>query len=295
MRIGISVRTIGPDFCERVTAWEAKGAATIWTADHLGMADPFVPLAAIADTTSMQLGTLVINHDFWHPALLARAAGTLARIAPGRVVLGIGAGHAEVEYDALGLTYERPMRRVERMIDLADVAMRLLRGETVGHANDWWTLSDCHLGAAVPEHAPKLLIGGNGNRVLTAGALHADEIGYTGFTSGTGRTHTDLSHFTWDGLAERMAYVSERTHDRAIDSNVLVQHVEITADRRRTLAPWEDRTSLTLDELLDSPFVLVGTPNEIAAQVHRLASMGIGEVCCFDHHADVLLDAMARA
>src|SRR4029453_16928639 len=83
------------------------------------------------------------------------------------------------------------------------------------------------------EHIP-FMVGGNGDRVLALAAAEADIVGLTGFTSGTGRTHTDLSHFTWTGLADRIAPVRHHAGDRfgALELSVLVQLVEVTDDRR---------------------------------------------------------------
>jgi probable F420-dependent oxidoreductase len=295
MRFSVSLRRRVGDggFVERVRGWEAAGIGGLWVADHLDFVDPFVPLAAAAAvTTSMQLGTLVINHDFWHPALLARAMGTLAQLAPGRCTLGIGAGHAEVEYIALGLSYERPAVRIERMTALVDATCRLLAGESVTSATEWFQLEECALGDAAPTEPVPLLIGGNGNRVLTFGAERAEIVGYTGFTSGTGRRHTELSHFSWRGLDERMTFVRERAAGRAVASNLLVQCVAVTEDPAGFFAPWVQRGSITLDELLDCPFALVGSRSYISDQLALLASIGIDDVTVFEDSAPALLEVL---
>jgi probable F420-dependent oxidoreductase len=295
MRYSVSVRA-GLDaatFSDRVRHWEQLGIGGIWTADHLGMADPFVPLAAAATVTeTMQLGSLVINHDFWHPALLARAAGTLSSLAPGRVVLGIGAGHAQVEYEALGLDYRRPPERIARMIEVVDAVQRLLAGETVSGDIGGFRLDACQLGKAAPAVAPLLLIGGNGDRVLSVAAERADIVGLTGFTSGTGQVHTELSHFSWGGLADRLAYVRGRRRTTPLELNLLVQAVAITDDPVGFLTPWADTTSVALAELLDCPFALVGPVGFVREQLARLAEMGLDDVTVFDNSVPALLEAI---
>ena len=68
---------------------EALGYQELYSADHIGAADPFVPLvvAALA-TTRLRVGPLVLNNEFHHPALLARTAATVDRVTGGRLVLG---------------------------------------------------------------------------------------------------------------------------------------------------------------------------------------------------------------
>jgi probable F420-dependent oxidoreductase len=293
-RLSVSVRNVDASTVSTALEWERAGIGGIWCADHLGMHDPFVPLAAIASaTTGLRLGTLVINHDFWTAPMLARAAGTLERIAPGRTVLGLGAGHAEVEYAAMGLDYRGPGARVDRLTDLFEVTMRLLAGETVTHESEWCRLHECSLGLATPQRPPRTLVGGNGERVLTLAAQQADIVGYTGFTSGTGQTHSNLSHFTWAGLAQRMALVAERAAGRDVEANVLVQQVAITEDPRGYLSPWAQRAGVLLEDLLDNPFVLVGSTSFVRDQLARLAVHGVDDVCVLDTSVDALLCAIS--
>jgi probable F420-dependent oxidoreductase len=293
-RLSVSVRDVSDATARRARDWESAGIGGIWAADHLGMHDPFVALGAVASaTTGLRLGTLVINHDFWSAPMLARAAGTLERIAPGRTVLGVGAGHAHVEYDAMGLPYRPPSERVDRLTDLFEVTCRLLAGETVTHDSEWCHLQDCALGLATPARPPRTLVGGNGTRVLTLAAQRADMVGYTGFTSGTGQSHTNLSHFTWDGLAERMRLVEERAAGRVVEANVLVQQVAVTDDPVGYLGPWAEPTGVALDDLVDNPFVLVGPAPFVRDQLARLAAEGVGDVCVFDSSVDALLSAIA--
>ena len=84
-------------------AADAGGFDTVWTYDHFSglvqsapwSRDPFVTLAAIAATTErINVGVLVANVANRHPAQLACAVNSLQSLAPGRVLLGVGAGTA---------------------------------------------------------------------------------------------------------------------------------------------------------------------------------------------------------
>ena len=80
---------------------DAGGFDTVWTYDHFSglvqgapwSRDPFVTLGAIAATTErVNVGVLVANVANRHPAQLACAVNSLQSLAPGRVLLGVGAG-----------------------------------------------------------------------------------------------------------------------------------------------------------------------------------------------------------
>ncbi len=262
---------------------EGEGFDCLYVADHLGLAAPFSMLAAVASvTTTLRVGTLVINNDFWNPVFLAREAATLAVLSGGRFELGIGAGHAEAEYRAAGLDYDRPGTRIDRMAESIEVVRRLLDGESVDFAGDHQKLSDASAGIETPVRVP-LLVGGNGDRVLALAGRHADTAGLTGFTSGTGQTHSDLSHFTWAGLEERMAHVRDAAGDRAdaVGFNVLVQRVAV-GDRDAAVSSFAAATGDDPAMLRDSPFLLLGSVSEIVEQCERLRALGVTSVAAFD-------------
>src|SRR5262245_1838409 len=95
---------------------EALGYEELYSYDHLGMVDPFVPLVVAAEATSrLRVGPLVLNNEFHHPALLARSAATADRMTGGRLILGIGTGYAQHEHEAMGVALRPPGPRVDRL------------------------------------------------------------------------------------------------------------------------------------------------------------------------------------
>lgn len=292
MRFGVSMwsATEGATWREDARRFEDLGFDTLWVPDHVGMFDPFVGLAAAAGATStVRLGSYVLNAEFWNPLLLARAAATAHIVSDGRLVVGLGAGHAKVEFDQAGLDYPSPARRVERLAALVPALRRLLAGETV----DDPTLGLAGAATGLAPTAPPLLVGGNGDRVLQLAGEQADLVGLVGFTSGTGQVHTDLSHWSWDGLAERLAHArtaAEGAGGRTFEADVLVQRVEVTDDPAKALADFTDAGMS--EEMFDSPFLLVGTETEIVERLHRLADLGIDGVTTFSRHGDALATAI---
>jgi hypothetical protein len=64
---------------------------------------------------SLRIGTFVYANDFRHPALLAKEAATLDVLSEGRFELGLGAGWLRDEYEAVGLPFEPPGVRLDRL------------------------------------------------------------------------------------------------------------------------------------------------------------------------------------
>ncbi|PYM54020.1 MAG: LLM class F420-dependent oxidoreductase, partial [Candidatus Rokuibacteriota bacterium] len=72
-------------------------------------------VSAAAATTTLRVGTNVINNDLRHPVVLAREAATVDLLTDGRLELGLGAGYVRSEYDQAGLRFDRGSVRVERL------------------------------------------------------------------------------------------------------------------------------------------------------------------------------------
>jgi probable F420-dependent oxidoreductase len=280
------------DWRERVRRIDRQGHDVLLTADHLGMWPPLPPLLAAAEVSErLRFGTQVLNNEFWNPVLLARDAAAVDVLTGGRLELGFGAGHAAVEFAATGIAYDRPGLRVDRLAAAVPAVRRLLAGETVDLERGPYRLAGAELGFAAAQSPVPVLVGGNGDRVLRIAAAHADIVGLVGFTSGTGQVHTDISHFTWGGLADRIAHVRRHAGDRfpALELSVLVQKAAVTADRRRAATEFAAGVVDDVSVLLDSPFLLFGSEGEIADQLIRLRDdMGVTYVTTFEHSSGAL-------
>lgn len=284
--LGRSVAADASEFAERARQAEDLGYSTILAADHLGAVSPEVILAVAATVTSgLRIGTFVANNDLRHPLVLAQLTATLDLMSDGRLELGIGAGWNRPEYDAAGLAFDRPSVRIDRLEETAIILRRLFGGEEVSFQGSHYTITEHRLTPLPPQgDSLPLLFGGNGDRMLRLAAEHGDIIGLVGATLGNG---VDLSHFGAAGAAERITFVREAAGDRAerLELNVLVQHCQVTPDRRAAATAFADRLAdragapVAVDTLLDSPFALFGTVEQIAEQLRRYrAELGISYV-----------------
>ncbi len=134
---------------------ESLGYSALQTADHFGMADPFLPLVSAADvTTTLRVGPLVINNALHNPGLLARQAATVDMLTDGRLELGLGAGYAQAEHDILGIPLPEPRERIDRLEEALRVIVDLLEGRASSVV------------ACVQKPRPPILIGGFRPRIL---------------------------------------------------------------------------------------------------------------------------------
>ncbi len=256
---------------DRARRAEDLGFDTILIPDHVvdGLFSPVAALCGMADaTSSIRVGTFVLNNDFRHPALLAREAATVDLLAGGRLELGLGAGHAAPEYAEIGLGFDRASVRVERLEESVGILRRLFDGETVTVGGKHYRLREHRL---YPPRRPTLLVGGNGDRVLRLGARMADIVGLTG----TGRTLPDgqrhAAEWETSQIDAKIAVVRRAAGGRLdqLELNALVQYIEITEDRRAAVEPVAAYVGGDPDVMLAAPYLLIGTVDEIVEQLHR--------------------------
>ena len=157
-----------PELVSLAAAAERLGAAALLLADEGVARDLYVTLTAIAVATSqIALFPAITNPHSRHPVATAAALGSLAEVAPGRVVAGLGAGGTLV-FGPMGITPRRPYTALAEAVDVIDA---LLAGKTVTHSGEF-TASEARLDWA-PGRLP-LAIAGRGPRVERLSAQRGD-------------------------------------------------------------------------------------------------------------------------
>ena len=98
--------------------------------------------AAAAVTTSINVGVLVFDCDFRHPAVLARELATIDVMSEGRLEVGLGAGWKTLDYSRSGIPMDRPGVRVSRLIEHAAVLKGLWSDGEFSFEGEHYTITD---------------------------------------------------------------------------------------------------------------------------------------------------------
>ena len=132
--------------------------------------------AALAMSTStVTCGSLVYSAGYRHPAVLANAMATLDQIADGRVVLGLGAGWLQNEYEVYGLHYGTPGERLRMLGEYVQCVRGLLTQERTSFAGEFFTLTEAQCEPKPVQARLPIWIGGTGEKItLRIAAQHAD-------------------------------------------------------------------------------------------------------------------------
>jgi alkanesulfonate monooxygenase SsuD/methylene tetrahydromethanopterin reductase-like flavin-dependent oxidoreductase (luciferase family) len=117
---------------------------------------------------------LVLAVPYRHPALVAKSAATLDQAAPGRVIVGLGAGGSPDDARQFGLDVPSVGVRVSQVEEQIEV-MRLLWAGGGTYEGRYYQLDNAQgIPLPVTPGGPKVLVGGNGPRMLGITARHAD-------------------------------------------------------------------------------------------------------------------------
>ncbi len=274
--LGVSSRKAFMETCRR---GEQLGYDTVFAADHLGMPAPFPMLVAAADATDrLTVGTLVLNAPFWNPSLLAREIATTDLLTDGRLELGLGSGHMKWEFDEAGIDWEPFGKRADRLEATIDELKRLFAAD--GYEQQAAVREE--LGSPVLRpvqrrgfdgYGPPLIIGGTGDRILRIAAKHADIVAIAGAYQIKGQPPGVFRIGTATEAVDRVRYARTNAGARAdqLEWHVLVQIVHETSDRQAVAEALSERygSRLTPEQILETPFALIGTVKEMADQILR--------------------------
>jgi probable F420-dependent oxidoreductase len=301
-RFGINLRDAKSraDWQDKARKVEALGYSALLVPDHFAPMLATVPavVSAADATTRLRVGTNVLNNDLRHPVLLAREAATLDLLTDGRLELGLGAGYMRVEYDQAGLRFDRGGTRVERLAEAVAIIKVLLSGAEVNFAGQHYRVTGHRIHPLpVQRPHPPIIIGGNGPRLLTLAANEADTVNLTGITFTRGGTSPDMSGWKVAGVDERLRVIRQAAGPRfgRLELSAQIQRVVVT-DRRREAAE-ELRKSwrqLSVEEILEAPYVLIGTVDEMVEALHaRRERWGLSYFVTFEPYLEILAPVVA--
>ncbi|MET0839270.1 MAG: TIGR03619 family F420-dependent LLM class oxidoreductase [Marmoricola sp.] len=211
--------------------------------------DPIETLSYVAARTSrITLGTSVLDALFQSPIILARRLATLDRLSDGRLIVGIGQGWMDQEFEAAGVSMKRRGAGFEEHI----LAMRAVWGpDPVSFEGRFYRIPEADIGPKpVRPGGPRLIAGaGSSVAIERAGRL------------GVGLT---LVIFDWDTIREAVETFRAAASAAGHHPNALPIMLQVNGN--------------VTAEPLDERGPLLGSPDQVAADLHQAADLGVEHV-----------------
>ena len=251
------------DFARKV---EDLGFSTLIMQDHL--MQQFAPLPALvaagAATTRLRLGTIVLDNDFRHPALLAKEAATVDVLVGGRLELGVGAGWMQRDYDMTGLVFGQPAERFERLRETVAIIKAFFNEErTVDFHGKYYNITGLDAFPRSPQGRPPIMIGGRQKRMISYAAREADIVSI----SMLDRRAPDMPKPP--SFAEKIGWVKAAAGDRfsTIEVHANTNNVQVTDNARAAIDATAERLRIPAEDVLQSPANLIGSADAIVDQL----------------------------
>jgi F420-dependent oxidoreductase-like protein len=170
VRIGLPVKTDQTldQIIDQARWMEADGFSSLWFGNGI-LGDPLAGMAIVGrETSTLELGTSVLQTYPCHPLLQANRAASVANAIGRGIALGVGPSHRELVSGMYGLSYDHPGRNTE---EYTQILARLLRGEAVDFAGEDWS---AHAPPIALSHPVPLLLSAMSPRLLRIAGELAD-------------------------------------------------------------------------------------------------------------------------
>jgi probable F420-dependent oxidoreductase len=246
---------------------ESLGYSTLVVPDHLheGLGPITAMATAVTATTTLKVAPMVLNIDLRHPAVLAREMASIDILSAGRLEVGLGAGYNPLDYQRAGIDMDPPGTRVDRLIEHATVLKSLWGEQPTTFEGVHYRIHDLD-GTPKPftPGGPPLLVAGGGRRMLGFAAQHADIVGVNVALPSAPDEATAR-----DGLPasidRKFEQIRQDAGDRFddIEFTAWISICRVTDDGTAIAARLSARLGAPADLVLASPFILVGTKEEI--------------------------------
>ena len=284
---GADPRALVDEQIALVRAARDGGLASVFVPQHF-LTDPVPMLQPVpllgrlsAEAGEMTLGTGILLLPLLNPVEVAEGAATLAALAPGRFVLGVGMGYRGAEDAAFGLAGSRARAFTGKLA----AVRRLLEGEEVTADGPGYRLERARL-ALLPARRPAIWMAANGDAAVRRAARLAD-------------TWLINPHASVAELERQVAiFRRERGGDPAelpivreaclapTDEEALAAAAPHLADKYATYVDWGQDEAMPAGDTLRRGFddlrvgrFVIGSPNAAAAQIRELRDrLGVSEV-----------------
>jgi probable F420-dependent oxidoreductase len=275
---------------------EELGFDVVYFPDHLVLEGPerqrmgapsydamAMAIIAAQATKRVRIGHLVLCNLFRHPAVTAQSLATLDQLSDGRAIAGIGSGWTETEFRMTGIPFP-PIGERLRMLDESLTCIKgIWRDEPFTHEGEFFRFQDADLAPkTVQKPHPRIVLGGGGKGLLRIAARHADvlnvisDVGRRGYISlqGASKLDDDAFRSKVDFVRAEASRLGRDPKAGEMSNIAFTIALSDSADASKAMREgMAGAMGSTPEAIAQSPMALIGTPDEMIAELRRRASV----------------------
>jgi probable F420-dependent oxidoreductase len=244
--------------------------------DHIAMA-----AVVIEATKKIRVGHLVLCNLFRHPSITAQSLMTLDQLSGGRLLAGLGSGWTETEFKMSGILFPPITERLRMLDEAIAVILSLWKNDRTTFDGEFYHLKDAILWPKpIQQPHPPIILGGGGKGLLRIAAKYADYINIIPEAGKRGHISMEEVKRTTDkSFRDKVSFVRDeakrlgRKPDAVRISNFIFATIisESKEATRKSAEMMAQMFQQTPDDLLASPMILIGTPEECIVELKRRA------------------------
>lgn len=277
---------------------EKSGYDYVWITDHFNNRNVFTALTTILNYTDrVKIGPGVTNPYVMHPIGTAQAMASLAEMAPGRVVCGLGTGD-KTTLDMVNIPREKPLKTIRETIQ---IIREITAGRRLTLDGAIYKISGVKLNFKIPESIP-IFVGAQGPKMLSLAAEIGDgvlinasnpkdfEAAFTHIKEGVSKASKNMSDIE---VVAATAFSVDKDMEKARQAAIpvvafivagcpeplLERHgipVEAAGKIREAIVKgdWGGLFGQVTQDMIEA-FSIVGTPDICVEKIDRLLKMGV--------------------
>lgn len=301
----------GQEWAERVQRAEALGYSAFHLADHLLGPGPAIaktnhPVQSVAAIPAMayaaavskeiRIGCRVFCIDYHNPMVLVKSAMTIDMLSGGRLEFGLGAGWLQEEYAAVGLKFDPPRQRIDRLADVLE-GVNAFCGPGMANVDNGTLQWRDFEGLPKPARRPPVMIGGGSPRVLRLAGREADIVSLN-FNNRAGVIGPDgVRTSSEDETQRKLAWVREGAGDRfdQLEIEIGAYFTFVMDDPTPVLENFASNFGYTEEEMRRHPHALFGSVDTICEELRRRRELhGISYITVGDSVMEAFAPVVAR-
>ena len=270
------------DWLEVAREGEDLGYDTLFLGDHINDWGIFPALMAAASATkTLRVGTMVVGNDFRNPVLVAKDVATVDCLSDGRFELGLGTGYNVQDYTQMGIAYDSPGIRVDRLSEAVQIIKGHFSKETFSFHGKYYMVKDL-VGFPQPVQRPHppIIIGGGGKRVLTLAAREANVVCMVNRKKVDGSI--DATSMTLEAFKQKVEWIRQAAGNKLdhLEMMVFVWLPNVTDSQSEAqnsieaihefLLERDPESHITYQQVKDSPYGMAGSEDYLVEKMLSL-------------------------
>jgi len=301
----------GRAWAEKARKAEALGYSAFHLADHLIGPGPAlartnhpeqnvaaIPAMAFAAavTSTIKIGCRVFCIDYHNPLVLTKSAMTIDLLSDGRLEFGLGAGWLQDEYAAIGLPFDPPGVRIDRLADVVQGVKAFRAGGMLDVNNKTLHWREFE-GVPQPVGRVPIMIGGGSPKVLRLAGREADIVSLN-FNNRAGVIGPDgVVMSSKEETQRKLGWVREGAGDRfdALEIEIGAYFTFVMDNPEPMLHGMAGSFGLTPEQMREHPHALFGSVDTVCEELQRRRELhGISYVTVGEPAMDAFAPVVAR-